>query len=80
MSDLGTHLKQRMINIDDKRLTIIIPITGEKLMKNMKNWINYTGFDGSLNLHVNTETGLLKTPKEISSSQNNKCMGFNHCL
>ena len=38
-----------MIQIDDKRLTILIATTGGKLMKNMKNWANYTGFDGSHN-------------------------------
>lgn len=38
-----------LINIDDKRLTILIATTGGKLMRNMKNWINYTGFDGSHN-------------------------------
>ncbi|CAF3700147.1 unnamed protein product [Rotaria socialis] len=35
-----------IIQIDDKRLTIAIATTGGKLMKNMKNWINYTRFDG----------------------------------
>lgn len=38
-----------LIQIDDKRLTIVIATTGGKLMKNMKNWANYTGFDGSHN-------------------------------
>ena len=38
-----------IINIDDKRLTILIATTGGKLMKNMKNWISYTGFDGTHN-------------------------------
>lgn len=38
-----------MIQIDDKRLTIAIATTGGKLSKNMKNWINFTGFDGSHN-------------------------------
>lgn len=38
-----------MINIDDKRLTIVIATTGGKFVKNMKNWLNLTGFDGSHN-------------------------------
>lgn len=38
-----------MIQIDNKRLTIVIATTGDKLMKNMKNWINYTVFDGTHN-------------------------------
>ncbi|CAF1087080.1 unnamed protein product, partial [Rotaria magnacalcarata] len=38
-----------IIQIGDKRLAIAIATTGGKLMKNMKNWIAYTGFDGSHN-------------------------------
>lgn len=38
-----------MIQIDQKRLTIVIATTGGKLMRNMKNWMNYTGFDGTHN-------------------------------
>jgi hypothetical protein len=38
-----------MIQIEDKRLTILIATTGGKLMRNMKNWLNCTGFDGSHN-------------------------------
>ncbi len=38
-----------MIQIEDKRLTVLIATTGGKLMKNMKNWLNLTGFDGSHN-------------------------------
>ncbi|CAF2150071.1 unnamed protein product [Rotaria magnacalcarata] len=38
-----------IIQIDDKRSTIEIATTGGKPLKNMKNWINYTGFDGSHN-------------------------------
>ena len=35
-------LEQPLIQIDDKRLTIAIATTGGKMMRNMKNWINYT--------------------------------------
>lgn len=38
-----------IINIENKRLSIVIATTGGKLMKNMKNWVNSTGFDGSHN-------------------------------
>ncbi|CAF3939424.1 unnamed protein product, partial [Rotaria magnacalcarata] len=38
-----------IIHIGDKRLTITIATRGGKLMKKMKNWINFTGFDGSHN-------------------------------
>lgn len=38
-----------LIQISDKRLTIAIAITGGKLMKNLKNWVSLTGFDGSHN-------------------------------
>ncbi|CAF1421797.1 unnamed protein product [Adineta ricciae] len=37
------------VEIKDKRLTILIATTGGKLMKNMRNWLNCTGFDGSHN-------------------------------
>ena len=34
------------IEIENKRLSIAFAITSGKLFKNMKNWINATGFDG----------------------------------
>lgn len=43
-----------MIQIDDKRLTILIATTGGKLMRNVKNWLNCTGFDGSHNRFLYT--------------------------
>lgn len=38
-----------IINIENKRLTILIATTGGKLMRNMKNWMGLTGFDGTHN-------------------------------
>jgi len=38
-----------MINIENKRLTILIATTGGKLMKNMKTWLGFGGFDGTHN-------------------------------
>ena len=38
-----------IIQIGEKRLTILLATTGGKLMKNMKNRVNSTGFDGSHN-------------------------------
>ncbi|CAF0877778.1 unnamed protein product [Adineta ricciae] len=37
------------IEIENKRLSIAFAITGGKLSKNMKNWTNATGFDGTHN-------------------------------
>lgn len=51
-----------MIHIGDKRLTIAIATTGGKLMKNMKNWMNCTGFDGSHNRFI-----YMSIPKLIHS-------------
>jgi len=43
-----------MIQIEDKRLTVLIATTGGKLTKNLKNWINLTGFDGCHNRFLYT--------------------------
>lgn len=51
-----------IINIDEKRLTIFIATTGGKLMKNLKNWSNFTGFDGSHNRFI-----YMAIPKMICS-------------
>jgi hypothetical protein len=38
-----------IMHIDNKSLTIVIATTDGKLMKKLKNSINFTGFDGSHN-------------------------------
>ncbi|CAM4975240.1 unnamed protein product [Rotaria socialis] len=70
-----------IIQIDDKRLTIAIATTGGKLMKNMKNWINYTRFDGRTIdfVHVYSENYSLKTSRvnidsRYSPSLNHLCV------
>ncbi|UJR06732.1 hypothetical protein I4U23_011021 [Adineta vaga] len=55
-----------IIKIDDKRLTIFIATTGGKLMKNMKNWSNCAGFDGSHNRFI-----YMVMPKMIYSRPQN---------
>ena len=58
-----------IIHIGDKRLTIVIATTGGKLMKNMKNWVNSTGFDGSHNrfLYMSIPKLTYSRPQEYSS-------------
>ncbi|CAF1523780.1 unnamed protein product [Adineta ricciae] len=41
-----------LINIDNRRLSIAIATTGNKLVKNLKNWMNFSAFDGSHNRFI----------------------------
>ncbi|CAF3780170.1 unnamed protein product [Rotaria socialis] len=61
-----------IIHIGDKRLTITIATTGGKLMKNMKNWINFTGFDGSHNRFL-----YMSIPKLVYSRPQNFIVNIN---
>ncbi|CAF2055845.1 unnamed protein product [Rotaria magnacalcarata] len=63
-----------MINIDDKRLTIVIATTGGKLMKNMKNWTSCTGFDGSHNrfMYMSIPKLVYSRPQDFHINKNFK--------
>ncbi|CAF5184374.1 unnamed protein product, partial [Rotaria magnacalcarata] len=70
-----------IIQIDDKRLTIAIATTGGKLMKNMKNWLNSTGFDGSHNrfLYMSIPKLIYSRPQDFKVNVNSKNNPtFNH--
>ncbi|CAF1265098.1 unnamed protein product [Adineta ricciae] len=55
-----------MIHIGDKRLTILIATTGGKLLKNLRNWSNLTGFDGTHNRFI-----YMAIPKKIHTRPQN---------
>ncbi|CAF1682774.1 unnamed protein product [Rotaria magnacalcarata] len=63
-----------IIQISDKRLTIAIATTGGKLMKNMKNWINCTGYDGSHNrfLYMSIPKLIYSRPQDFKVNINSK--------
>ncbi|CAF4919206.1 unnamed protein product [Rotaria socialis] len=63
-----------MIQIDGKRLTIAIATTGGKLSKNMKNWINFSGFDGSHNrfLYMSIPKLAYSRPQDFQVNMNSK--------